>query len=49
MAMINAALYAVFAGSARRLLTTASAQRRFNLAGGTLLSAGVWALPAKRA
>ncbi len=50
MAMVNAALYAVFAVSARRLLTTPRAQRRFNLAGGTLLSAaGVWALLAKRA
>lgn len=50
MASINAALYAVFAASARTLLTTPRAQRRFNLAGGTLLSAaGVWALLAKRA
>jgi threonine/homoserine/homoserine lactone efflux protein len=50
MASINAALYAVFAASARRLLTTPRAQRRFNLAGGTLLSAaGAWALLAKRA
>lgn len=49
MASINAALYAVFAGSARRSLTTPRAQRRFNLAGGTLLSAaGVWALLARR-
>lgn len=50
LAAINATLYAVFAGSARRLLTSARAQRRFNLAGGSLLSAaGVWALLAKRA
>ena len=50
MAMINATLYAVFAASARRLLSSSRAQRRFNLAGGTLLSAaGVWALLARRA
>jgi threonine/homoserine/homoserine lactone efflux protein len=49
MASINATLYAVFAGSARRLLSSPRAQRRFNLAGGSLLcSAGVWALLAKR-
>jgi threonine/homoserine/homoserine lactone efflux protein len=49
MATINATLYAVFAGSARRLLSSPKAQRRFNLAGGSLLSvAGVWALLAKR-
>jgi threonine/homoserine/homoserine lactone efflux protein len=50
MAMINATLYAVFAASARRLLSSPRAQRRFNLTGGTLLSAaGVWALMARRA
>ena len=49
MATLNASLYAVFAGSARRLLASPRAQRRFNLAGGSLLSAaGVWALLAKR-
>jgi threonine/homoserine/homoserine lactone efflux protein len=49
MATINATLYAVFAGSASRLLSSPKAQRRFNLAGGSLLSmAGVWALLAKR-
>jgi threonine/homoserine/homoserine lactone efflux protein len=49
MATINATLYAAFAGAARRLLSSASAQRRFNLSGGTLLSvAGVWALLARR-
>ena len=49
MAAINASLYAVFAASARRLLASPRAQRRFNLAGGSLLSAaGVWALLAKR-
>ena len=46
---INASLYAMFATSARRLLASPSAQRRFNLAGGSLLSAaGIWALMARR-
>jgi threonine/homoserine/homoserine lactone efflux protein len=41
--------YAVFAGSARKLLASPRAQRRFNLAGGSLLSAaGFWALMARR-
>jgi len=49
MATVNATLYAVFAGSARRLLSSPRAQRRFHLAGGSLLAvAGVWALFAKR-
>lgn len=49
MATLNATLYAVFAASARNLLASPRAQRRFNLAGGSLLStAGVWALLAKR-
>ena len=48
MATINATLYAAFAGSARKLLTSPRARKRFNLAGGSLLSvAGVWALLAK--
>ena len=50
MATLNATLYAVFAASARKLLSSPRAQRRFNLAGGSLLStAGVWALLARRA
>lgn len=50
LATANATLYAVFAGSARRLLSSSKAQRRFNLAGGSLLSvAGIWALTVKRA
>ena len=50
MATINAALYALFAASATRLLASPRAQRRFNVAGGSLLSAaGVWALLARRA
>lgn len=49
LATINATLYTVFASSARRLLISTKAQRRFNFAGGALLSsAGVWALLAKR-
>jgi threonine/homoserine/homoserine lactone efflux protein len=50
MATLNAALYAIFAASATRLLSSPVAQRRFNLTGGSLLSAaGVWALLARRA
>ncbi len=49
MATLNATLYAVFAGSARRLLSSPRAQRRFNLGGGALLTtAGLWALMARR-
>ena len=49
MATLNASLYAAFAATARRVLSSLRAQRRFNLAGGSLLSAaGVWALLAKR-
>lgn len=49
LATANAALYAVFAASARRLLASAGAQRRFNRLGGSLLAAaGVWAILARR-
>jgi len=49
MATLNASLYAAFAATARRVLSSPRAQRRFNFAGGSLLSAaGVWALLAKR-
>jgi threonine/homoserine/homoserine lactone efflux protein len=49
MATINAALYAVFAVSVRRFLSSPRVQRRFNIAGGSLLSAaGLWALLARR-
>ncbi len=49
LATLNASLYTVFAASARRLLSSVKAQRRFNVLGGCLLSAaGVWALLAKR-
>ncbi len=50
LATLNAFLYAWFAGSARSLLATAKAQRRFNITGGVLLAgAGLWAILAKRA
>jgi threonine/homoserine/homoserine lactone efflux protein len=49
MATLNATLYAVFASNARRFLSSSSARRGFDLAGGSLMSAaGVWALLAKR-
>jgi len=49
LAVLNASLYAIFASTARKLLASARAQRRFNLAGGSLLSAaGLWALAARR-
>ncbi len=49
MATLNTTLYAVFAGSARKVLASPRAQRRLNLAGGSLLAAaGVWALLARR-
>jgi threonine/homoserine/homoserine lactone efflux protein len=49
LAIINATLYAVFAGQARHLLSSSVARRRFNLVGGSLLAgAGIWALLARR-
>lgn len=49
LATVNAVLYTVFASSIRGLLSSAAAQRRFNRAGGVLLSvAGIWALLARR-
>ena len=49
LATLNATLYAVFAGAARRVLASPRAQRSFNLSGGTLLcAAGTWALLARR-
>jgi len=45
LATLNAFIYAQLASSARTLLSSARAQKRFNLAGGSLLSiAGLWAL-----
>ncbi len=50
LATLNATLYSMFAASARKFLASSRAQRRFNLAGGTLLTAaGIWALVVKRA
>jgi threonine/homoserine/homoserine lactone efflux protein len=50
LATVNATLYAVFAASARRMLSSPRANRRFNIVGGSLLSAaGAWALLARRA
>ncbi len=49
LAAINATAYAVCAGAAGRLLASPRAQRRFHLAGGSLLgAAGIWALMARR-
>ncbi len=49
LATLNATLYTVFAAGARRMLRTPGAQRRFNLAGGSLLAAaGVWVLLGRR-
>lgn len=49
LAAVNAGLYAVFASAARTLLKSPRAHKRFNLLGGSLISAaGVWALLAKR-
>ncbi|MDP3478884.1 MAG: LysE family translocator [Desulfoprunum sp.] len=49
LAIVNATLYSMFAASARKVLSSSRAQRRFNLAGGTLLTAaGIWALVVKR-
>ncbi|WP_021025204.1 LysE family translocator [Comamonas sp. B-9] len=49
MATLNATLYAAFASSARKLLSSPRSLRWFNMAGGGLLSAaGVWALLARR-
>ncbi|OED44755.1 lysine transporter LysE [Chromatiales bacterium (ex Bugula neritina AB1)] len=49
LATLSASLYALFAARASRLLTSPRSQRRFNMAGGALLStAGIWALTANR-
>ena len=49
LSTLSATMYTVFAASARRFLASPQAQRRFNVAGGSLLSAaGIWALLAKR-
>ncbi len=49
LSIVNATLYVVFAGSARKLLASSRMQRRFNLAGGSMLSvAGLWTLTSKQ-
>ena len=49
LAVLNVTLCTTFAASARSVLSTHRAQRGFNIAGGSLLSAtGVYALMAKR-
>jgi len=49
LATMNAIMYAVFAGMARRVLSSPKANRRFNLAGGSMLTAaGIWALTASQ-
>lgn len=49
LAIVNATLYAMFAATAHRMLSSPRAQRGFNLAGGSLLvAAGIWALLARR-
>lgn len=48
LAVLNTFVYTIFAGRVRRLLTSSRVRKRFNLAGGSLLSiAGFWALTAK--
>ena len=49
LAALNATVYAVFAGKARRILRSPKAHKRFNIAGGSMLSvAGIWALSARQ-
>jgi len=49
LAMVNVAIYATFASTARRRLSAPHTQRGFHLAaGGLLTAAGTWALFAKR-
>jgi threonine/homoserine/homoserine lactone efflux protein len=49
LATANAALYAVSAARARRLLASPAAQRGFGLVGGSLLcGAGIWTLVSRR-
>ena len=48
MATLNSSAYSLFAASAHRFLSSARAQRRLNLLGGSILcAAGVWALLAR--
>jgi len=44
LATLNAALYTIFANSARHILSSPTSAKRFNIAGGSMLcAAGVWA------
>ena len=48
LAVVNATLYAIFAGRAHQFISSPKTQRIFNFSGGGLLSiAGIWALSAK--
>ena len=50
LATLNATLYAIFAANVRKRLLSPVAQKRFNIAGGSLLTiAGAWALTARQA
>ena len=49
LATLNSAIYAIFAGKASEVLASPKTQRRFNFAGGSLLTAaGLWTLSAQR-
>lgn len=49
LATLNATMYAVFATTAKRILRSPKAHKRFNLAGGSMLTvAGIWALTARQ-
>ena len=50
LATLNATLFSVFSGKARQILSSTKAQKRFNIGGGSILTAaGIWALSAKQA
>lgn len=49
LAMLNATLYAVFASTARRVLSSPKTHNRFNISGGLMLIvAGIWALTVRQ-
>ena len=49
LATLNATMYAVFASTARKIFSSPVALRRFNIAGGSMLSiAGLWAITARQ-
>lgn len=50
LATLNASIYSIFASKAKEYLTSSTNQKRFNIAGGSLLAiASIWALNAKQA